>query len=221
MIVWAGSFPRSGSTLWRIVWHAYTGLPTYSYASDRLLRNVAAVGQKRLPKPYKEMGQHENDPHVYMIKAHLHPATIDPQGISRKFFIVRDVRDTVVSLAHYTTWRKRLNFDSELQRIVDNTQWLGFYDAWTLATDVMVRYEDMLQDPRAVVAGVIDALDIPATEQEITWPRFRDLHKQMPRFFRKGQIGRWRDTLSAKQEAQLWAQFGHKMEQLGYERGQA
>ena len=221
MIIWAGSFPRSGSTLWRIVWHAYTGLPTYSYANDRILRDIPAIGQKRLPKPYKEMGQHEGDRHIYMIKTHTHARAVDPENKSRKFFIVRDVRDTVVSLVYYKQWRRGVDFDRELARIVENTQWLGFYNAWSGATDTFIRYEDILHDPRKVATDVIEALDIPVKVRPVAWPSFQDLHKAMPRFFRQGQIGRWRDVLSDEQEAILWEQFGHKMEQFGYERGQA
>lgn len=221
MIIWAGSFPRSGSTLWRIAWHAYTGLPTYSYANDPMLNRITAVGQKKLPRPAEQMWRFENRPGIYMVKTHTHPSKIDPNNISRKMFIVRDVRDTVVSLAHYTSWRKRLDFASELDRIVHNTQWLHFCNAWQPAARIVVKYEELRADPRGMVEKAIDALNIPAAMQNGTAPTFAALHKQFPLFFRQGQVGRWRQFLSKAQEATLWEQFGWKMEELGYERGQA
>lgn len=164
------------------------------------------------------MGGYEDAPDIYMIKAHLHPDAVDPQGRSRKLYIVRDVRDTVVSLAHYTSWRHKKPFAAELQRIVDNTRWQSFYHAWMLATDIFVRYEELREEPGRMVQEVIEALDVPVAFTERTLPRFRGLQKAMPRFFRRGVVGGWRDVLSEAQEAQLWDQFGERMNELGYTR---
>lgn len=218
MIIWAGSFPRSGSTLWRIAWHTFTGLPTYSYANDPILKKVAAVAQRDLPRNHDQMDTFEDRPDIYMIKAHLHPSVVDPKDRSRKMFIVRDVRDMVVSLAHYTSWRHKKQFPAELQRIVDNTQWLHFCNAWMPAAGATVRYEDLRKAPADAVREVVKALDVPVSIRERPFPQFARLHRQEPRFFRQGVVGGWRAVLSEAQEQQLWDQFGEKMTELGYER---
>ena len=218
MIIWAGSFPRSGSTLWRIAWHTYTGLPTYSYANDPLLNGVLPVGQKKLPFPWAHMGRCEGEPTIYMIKTHQHPSVVDPYDKSRLLWIVRDVRDTVVSLAHYTSWRQKKDFAAELDRIVHNTQWLHFCNAWGPAAGATIRYEDLRADPRATVLRIVKELDIPVEVNSGQMPPFANLHKREPRFFRRGITGGWRGTLSEEQEAQLWESFGWKMKELGYKR---
>ena len=133
-------------------------------------------------------------------------------------FIVRDVRDTVVSLAHYTSWRQKKPFSSELDRIVHNTQWLHFCNAWQPAAGAIVRYEDLSREPQQQVKDVVAKLDVPVTVKVKQLPQFNGLHKSQPLFFRRGKIGDWPRFLSKEQEGILWEQFGWKMEELGYER---
>ena len=225
MNIWAGSWPRSGSTLFRIVWHTYTGLPTYSYANDGILAKASAnqwIGQRPLPVPWKQMSKREDRPRIFLIKTHLHPITVDPNNVSRKLFLVRDCRDAAVSLAHYTSWRKKREFDKELQRVVVQSTWLDFANAWLPVARAMVRYEDLVQDPLTVLRLAIEDLglvgQIPVMNGGVRLPSFGALHKGMPRFFRRGQVGAWGEYLSEAQEAHLWHRFGAMMEQLGYER---
>lgn len=225
MIVWMASWPRCGSTLFRIALHTYTGLPTYSYANDPLLnrrRSVQqAVGQRRLPTSLMSMGPYHKAPRYYFIKVHLHHAHVKKIGSDiPAVLIVRDVRDAVVSLAHYTTWRRGRKFAPELARIITNEGWKYFVGGWLEATDVIVRYEDLLTAPQETLLQAFRGLELDIRLGEhAKMPTFQALHSHLPAFFRKGKTGGWRTELTDKQEAQIWEANREMMERLGYERG--
>lgn len=222
MIIWAASWPRSGSTLFRIAWHTYTGLPTYSYANDPLFKKKEwrpIIGQRRLPLPYAQMVQKEQAAEIYLIKAHLYAGAVNPNGTMRNLLIVRDVRDAIVSLAHYTTWRKRLDYKQELERIIEMSTWLPFNQSWSERAGAIVRYEDLKAAPLSTLQWALRELDVRVSiNTGAKMPRFKRLHGLMPDFFRVGRAGGWREALTDEQEARIWARNGELMEQLGYER---
>ena len=222
MIIWAGSFPRSGSTLFRIVWHTYTGLPTYSYANDPILQKSwlsPYLGQRRLPVSWKKIGQRWGEGGgIHLIKTHMHARTVDPGNTMCKILIVRDVRDTLVSLAHYTSWREGAKFESELWRIIRAERWAEFIESWLPVSQAMVRYEDLRREPQATLVALLDSLKIKLPLREGKMPEFAMLHRGLPPFFRKGTVGGWRDVLTPLQEKIIWQSCGERMEQLGYER---
>ena len=221
MIIWAASWPRSGSTLFRIAWHTFTGLPTYSYANDPIFKKPEwrpIIGQRRLPLPYTQMAQRDKDQAIYLIKAHLYQGAVDPDGAMRSLVIVRDVRDAIVSLAHYTTWRKKLDYAQELERIIRESTWTQFVGSWYEQAQTIVRYEELKTEPRAALVRVLKDLDLEIHVNGRRLPRFEELHSRLPKFFRKGQVGGWRAVLNEEQEAKIWARHGELMETLGYER---
>ena len=220
-VIWAASWPRSGSTFWRIVWHTYTGLPTFSYANDPILARKDMkpyLDQRRLPKPVAQMGALDAAQGIYMIKTHQYSGACDPDLTMRRMLIVRDVRDTIVSLAHYTTWRKKLDYAQELERIIRESTWSQFVGSWYEQAQTIVRYEELKTEPRAALVRVLKDLDLEIHVNGRRLPRFEELHSRLPQFFRKGQVGGWRDVLNEEQEAKIWARHGDLMETLGYER---
>lgn len=220
MIIWAASWPRSGSTLFRIVWHSYTGLPTFSYANDPILANgklAPFLGQKPLPHHYKQMQSANGAKGIYLIKTHLYAGE---HKDGKKLLVIRDVRDAIVSLAHYTSWRKRRDFDLELARIVEQSTWAAFNNSWNQHAQVVVKYEDIKAGPLQALRNVLEGLgvEIPITDKPL--PEFETLHSILPRFFRRGIEGGWREVLTEAQEQTIWERNGQYMEMFGYERGQ-
>jgi len=223
MIIWAGSYPRSGSTLFRIVWHTYTGLPTYSSTDDRLLEKAALnpyLGQRQLPATWDKAGQlFEAGGKIHLVKTHMEAIEVDPDNAMRKILIVRDVRDTIVSLAHYTSWRRAARFKRELWRIIRAEKWARFIGSWLQVSQAVVRYESLRSEPQATLAALLDSLGIELPLCERKMPEFGELHEVLPDFFRKGLVGEWRDVLTEAQEQLIWKSCGERMEQVGYERG--
>jgi hypothetical protein len=220
-VIWAASWPRSGSTLWRIVWHTYTGLPTFSYANDPILNRKDLrpyLDQRRLPRPVEKMGALDGVKGIYMVKTHQYCGACDPDLTMRRMLVVRDVRDTIVSLAHYTTWRKKRNYAQELERIIRESTWTSFVGSWYDRAQAVVRYEEMKAEPKAALVRVLADLDLDIPVNGRQMPEFRHLHGILPDFFRKGQAGGWRSVLNEEQEARIWARHGELMETLGYER---
>ena len=222
VIIWAGSFPRSGSTLFRIAWHTYTGLPTYSYADDPVLQKGwldPYIGQRPLPVTWDKVDQiFEPGETIHLVKTHMDVADVDPGNTMCKILIVRDIRDALVSLAHYTSRRKGGRFKREIWRLIRAEKWAAFVRSWTKVSRAIVRYENLRSEPQATLATLLDSLEIKLPLREREMPGFEMLHEAMPVFFRKGLVGEWRDALTAAQEGIIWNSCGEQMERLGYER---
>lgn len=113
--------------------------------------------------------------------------------------------------------------------------WSDHVTGWIDAQDVEVhaiRYEDMLAAPQSTFATALAhlGLQIPPDRlghaieaaqfdklvaQESTGG-FRERPGKSARFFRRGQAGGWRDTLSTEQIAQILADHGRVMARFGY-----
>lgn len=222
MIIWAASWPRSGSTLWRIVWHTYTGLPTFSYANDPILAKgdlQRYVGQKPFTQDQDKREAINKARGVWMVKTHQFAMACDPNKTMRKLLIVRDARAATVSLAHYTSWRKRLDYKAELARIIEQSTWGMFNGSWLDYAEVVVRYEDLRADPLGQLKRVVEKMALPVEiQKDAQLPAFGTLQKREPRFFRRGTVKGWQQELTAEQAARIWERYGGLMERLGYER---
>lgn len=97
---------------------------------------------------------------------------------------------------------------------------------------LLLRYEDMLRDTAGETRRLARFLGLPtdpaAIDQTAEACRFDRLQQReretgfaerldhMDRFFRQGQAGAWRRTLTAKQSARIVRDHGPMMERLGY-----
>lgn len=206
MITWIASYPRSGNTLYRMLLHYAGDVNTYSIYSDQDIVGMGAagvIGHKQLP--YNLQRCRESDERFY-IKTHGLP--IDE---SFAIYIIRDVRDVMVSYAHY---RQEIegcedDFDTILRRLIASDRWGGWSNnvrMWTLRQRVAVVYfKDMLSNPASLFPTA-------------TIPSFDELHTRWPKFFRKGKVGGWRDEMSSEIEQLCWERHGDTMKMMGYER---
>jgi hypothetical protein len=115
--------------------------------------------------------------------------------------------------------------------------WSGHMASWLDQTDVpvhLIRYEDMQADTVSTFRRALDFAGRPANDEDIRravgYANFAELRRQeadkgfreTPRrsgglFFRRGEVGAWRDELSAEQVARIEAAHAPMMRRLGYE----
>jgi len=115
--------------------------------------------------------------------------------------------------------------------------WSGHVASWLDQTDIpvhLVRYEDLAADTAKIFRAALAFAGRPATDEEIhravRYADFGELQRQerdkgfseTPRraggaFFRRGEVGAWRDELSPEQVAAIEAAHGTMMRRLGYE----
>lgn len=114
--------------------------------------------------------------------------------------------------------------------------WSDHVTSWLNQADIplhCVRYEDMLDEPQRAFAGVCRFLNIQVSDTDLTQAiqhsRFARLQKQeesagfieksprLPRFFRHGSSGRWREQLTPEQVERIRTAHHEVMSSLGYD----
>ena len=113
--------------------------------------------------------------------------------------------------------------------------WSGHVASWADAPGIRVlvlRYEDMKLKPEETFGSAVRFAGLPddpaRVKKAIEFSRFEELKKQeekdgfgekMPlakSFFRKGEIGSWREVLTSEQVAKVVADHGDVMRRFGY-----
>jgi hypothetical protein len=113
--------------------------------------------------------------------------------------------------------------------------WSGHVESWTRQTDIpmhVVRYEDMKLNPMDAFRGIVQFLGIDCPDERIenavemsSFSRlkkqeqesgFREKPPNAASFFRKGEMGDWRNHLSAAQRDRLIRDHGRVMREFGY-----
>jgi hypothetical protein len=172
-------------------------------------------------------------------------------------YIVRDPRDVLVSAYHYAiklgvvpdNWQIEKfvpalldgSFDSGL---LVNPRWGSWYDnvaSWLAMKDnrnfLLLRYEDMLDDPERELVKVADFLSLESTRERLaravrlsSADHMRELEKAQAAewsltkntrpdlaFVRKARAGTWRSELPPQAVADIETAWGSLMRTLGYE----
>lgn len=172
---------------------------------------------------------------------------IPPKLTRGALYIIRDPRDVAPSFANHlgvtvdeaiekmgnpamTLEVKGVNLFHVL------SSWAGHVDSWTIHnTDVVcgvVRYEDLLERPEESWPSVLKVLGLDIDEKKM-WKalertQFSRLQKQEeqkgfqengngPMFFRRGQAGGWKDTLTDEQVLRIETDHRHTMTRFEYE----
>lgn len=115
--------------------------------------------------------------------------------------------------------------------------WSGHAETWLSQSDIpvcLVRYEDMISDTVAALTRALRFARHPATEEDIrravaaadfaklqeqeAEKGFREAPQRRPgaRFFRRGEVGSWRDELTADQVRRIESDHAAMMLRLGY-----
>ncbi|MDD2764279.1 MAG: sulfotransferase domain-containing protein [Opitutaceae bacterium] len=142
--------------------------------------------------------------------------TIRQMGTAEHSFCATDATETNQLRQKLLTWSQHV---------------LSWVDAPAMRVTV-VRYEDMKLRPEDTFGSAVRFVGLPAdparVRKAIEFSRFEEMRKQeekdgfgekMPRaksFFRKGEIGSWRGSLTPGQAAKIIADHGDVMRRFGY-----
>jgi len=237
------SYPKSGNTWTRFL------VGNLIYQDEPV--NFANV-ESRLPSLYvhsdRKLGKLPR-----ILKSH---DCFDPR-YKTVIYIVRDPRDVLVSAYHYAiklgivpkNWRIEQfvpalldgSFDSGL---LVNPRWGSWYDnvaSWLSMKDnrkfLLLRYEDMLDNPERELVKVADFLSLEPTPERLTRAvrlssadHMRELEKAQAAewsltkntrpdlaLVRKARAGTWRSELPPQAVADIETAWGSLMRTLGYE----
>lgn len=230
MIVWLASYPRSGNTYFRVLLKQCFGISTYSAYDDTPLAEKPQVRDMvghtaRINSIQAMSGQDE----VFFVKTHDLPSDSSPA-----IYLVRDGRDALISYAHYIesfenhsddlTQSDNLHFILH-DLILYNASFGGWGPnvlAWTQRSHrtAIIKFEDLVSSPEPsfVVEKALSDVGytINLSEAQNGAPSFKELHQQMPNFFREGKIGTWRNEFPADLHDLFWEKHGNAMQKLGY-----
>lgn len=217
------SFPRSGNTFFRNLMYRLYGLTssTYRLENDRVL---------------------EEDWFTFpIVKTHLLPSHL-PQQMegATVVYLVRDGRDSLVSLAHH---RKDITAPGTdfYNNLLEATLAIGgdVFGAWSVnvaawlpQAQIVVKYENLILDPLQQTERLRAFVDLPAPAKERI-PTFEELKFGQPiygsgkdkthiegfskKFFRKGKKGSWREEMPEDIHRLFWDLHRDAMLELGYE----
>lgn len=229
------SFPKSGSTWLRfLVVQAATG------------KAVDFDGVKRACPP---VGQHGEAPMLFgeagrFVKSHEAPRSVTA-GVAKVLYLVRDGRDVAVSLYYQRARRgKQETFSGFLDTFLDGRannygSWKEHVRRgmeWAAANphSLLVRYEDLLENPEMELRRVLDfcgLVDRPwdvgsvvadntasrMRSKEGTSERLRETTDKTVPFVRKADSGDWRSHFSDEDIAKFTKYAGAELRELGYE----
>lgn len=229
-MIWLASFPRSGNTFFRIVLHEVYGIESSAYRLDsENLKN----------KEYYKLE---------VVKTHVLPHQLDPSDPDIPVvYLVRDGRDSVVSMAHHTKdiVRPGSDYYSNMKEVILARHgahfggWGKNVMAWLPRASVVLRFEDLIVDPIGTVEKIRPWIDLPQPDPD-KLPTFDDLReKETPygpnvkkdasseeqldrkkQFFRRGKAGAWQDEMPLEYQEMFWFLHGDAMRALGYVDGE-
>jgi sulfotransferase family protein len=209
--VWLASFPRSGNTFARVVLRSVYGVGSssaYPEGKGRLATELAETVADAGLEPRKT---HE-----------LEHAGDDSPAI----YVLRDGRDCYVSYAHFALELderyRGMAYSDVLRTLIDSPDqfggWSRHVDVWTsrAAPTAVIRYEDLLADPAATVAGACEELGLDLPAGAGAPPAMASLREREPLLFRRGVAGSWRDEMPPELEELFWSRHGQTMARVGY-----
>jgi hypothetical protein len=173
---------------------------------------------------------------TFSIKSHGKPTFALQRMIDlrlmRAVYIYRDPRDVALSLYEHGDWIRREGVPSSTRfdslTTIDMTIDVAYYyvqlwEKWVASRRALIiRYEDLIQDPSSTMHKVAAHLgiDVPdqtmatvihrySMENRASWKQ--DLH------FNVGRIGRWKDQFSPTQKLHAQELFKDVLPRMGYE----
>jgi hypothetical protein len=231
------SYPKSGNTWTRFL----IGNLIYEEGVD--FANI----EQRVPDIYINTDSNLRDlPTPRILKSHEY---FDPR-YKKVIYIVRDPRDVVISYWHFAKKQNLISEQLALDTFV-NTFLKGGVDgygswgenvgSWLGARKgdkdfLLLRYEDMLNDPENVLSNISDFLGLDSdsvrikraielstfdrmkqleTIQSGEWDATRKSRRDMP-FMRSGKTGEWRNSVSDSAIKLIQDEWADHMELVGY-----
>lgn len=226
MKCWLASFPRSGNTFFRNILYYVYGLESSTWHKE------------------SDYPVDENYSSFPFVKTHLLPEELEPTDPSvPAIYLVRDGRDAMVSIAHHRSdiVYPGSDFYENLKEAITAAEG-SFFGGWSVnalrwieRADIIIRYEDLIKDPKAQFQRVEKLIDMPEARWE-NLPDFKSMKFGKPKyggqttsksikisdeefskkFFRKGKAGGWKEDMPDDLLGLFWRKHGEVMDRLGY-----
>ena len=231
--VFVASYPKSGTTWTRFVlFEILSGLPAGFKTTNQLMTGIGqhTKGLRLLPGGGRLIGTHEQYRKDY----------------NRAIYIVRDARD--VLLSEFAFLKALEYFHGDLDKFISTFlftcgsaygygPWQRHVSSW-LASPLagsdnllVVRYEDLRQDPVSGFARMVEFLGLTVDRQKIelaaennSLQKMREKERKEPvrasikgRFVRNGRVGGWVSELSPAQVRLIERHTGSALLRLGYQ----
>jgi hypothetical protein len=218
-MIWLASYPRSGNTYFRIVLHEVYGIESSDYHQEKNIK---------LNRNYQSYP---------VVKTHMLPSHLNQS--EKKFpaiYLVRDGRDTLVSLAHHKKdfYDKNTTFIDNLHEIILAAKdsyfggWSKHITEWSIHAKNIIHFENLIYNPIQEVEKIRHLIDLPKPQKVA--PSFKDIRtkrykygrnwkKNRERFFRRGIVGAWKDEMPDDLHHLFWELHGDAMIKLGYTDG--
>lgn len=225
MIVWLASYPRSGNTFLRIIFAHLLGLDTYSLYDDPFdIANNAntsrIVGHRNFPL-LQSIPRVRRDSRIWPIKTHELPAK-HPNKEDKLIYILRDGRDATASYYHYLRkYQPEYPLPEGAREVIRGHvpfgNWADHVTAWQASLSrhgLVLKFDEVVTDPAAAAELIGEYVGIQTSGSEA--PRFADLNRLNPSFFRGGKSNSWKTTLTEADHTIFWMLSADQMLKHGY-----
>jgi hypothetical protein len=219
--VWLASYPRSGNTLLRIILNQSFGIKSHSLYDDTddigsmegVAKAVGHISHNQDPKKFYRKALRSKK--RFFVKTHDTPPDDSPA-----IYVVRDGRAVSVSYARYneSISRTRKTLTDVVVGNVLFGPWGEHYKNWdpkTRPNTMLLKYEDLVQDPDACIRRIAGFLDLEVRNAADT--DFARFQKMYPTFFRQGTRSGWGADVSNDEKAIFWTLNRELMTRLGYD----
>lgn len=202
--IWLASYPRSGNTLCRLILHRMCGVKTQSIydGEESWFQELGFVGPD----------------HNAIVKTHISGDVMKgvemvTSGPHESIVVVRDGLETIASQYAFgdATFEPPYTPADMIIGKHDYGTWSDFYKYWLPRADVVVRYEDMIDDPFAVACELAEWLGVEAVDAELPTQDEVNTHVRHCTF----SGPKWPKILHGYEDL-FWDVNGSMMERLGY-----
>ena len=151
---------------------------------------------------------------------------------AKELFLVRDFRDVYSSMLAFNQKFGRRAFgpshietDAEFAQFLRNSTIRNLSRSWPKRQERahLIRYEDLITEPQATLRGVLDYLELDATEATVLGmlERASAENPEMTRHLTSSDVstslGRWKSSLTPELQSVANSAFGDVLQQFGYQ----
>jgi hypothetical protein len=151
---------------------------------------------------------------------------------AKEIFLVRDFRDVYSSMLAFNHKFGRRAFgpahietDEEFAQFLRNSTIRNLSRSWPKRQDRahLIRYEDLITQPREILQGMLEYLEIDASDAIMDGMLERasaenpDMKQHLTSSDVSTSLGRWRSSLSPELQTVANAAFGDVLQQFGYQ----
>jgi len=218
-MIWLASFPRSGNTFFRNILFEVYGISSGHYH----------LGKKKKLDP-----EFASFP---IVKTHLlpHQLPLEYQSV-KSIYLIRDGRDSSVSLAHHRKKIKKTkpNYLLNLFEVILGIGgsfpggWSRHVNDWKNNTSITIKYEDLIKDPIGQIERLREIMELPEPQIE-KLPTFQSQKKGLSKygygnsveastkketannFYRRGIAGSYKDEMPKLLQLLFWLKHKKQM----------